>query len=322
MSVTLIGNHQKDPRANRDGYIAAMEEMMKENPKVAHVDCDLMGCINAGKLLNAFPKQTFNAGIAEQNAMGVASGMVATGMTVFLHSFGCFAARRLFDQAFLASGYSELPVHVIGSDPGVTAAFNGATHMPFEDGALYMTIPNAVVIDSCDYVQTKALTKAVAGYGKPSYLRLIRKDFKTIYGDDSQFEIGKGVTLKEGTDMTIISSGILLDEALLAGEQLEAKGISVKLIDMHTWKPLDDDLVREAVAQTGCIVTAENHQVGCGLGSAVANVLSQYCPAPLERVGIQNRFGQVGPQDFLMKEFNLTAEDIVAAAEKAIARKA
>lgn len=130
-----------------------------ENPKLVHIDCDLMGCINTGKLLKAFPAQTFNAGIAEQNAMGVASGMAATGLTVFAHSFGCFAARRMFDQAFLAAGYSELPVHVIGSDPGVCAAFNGATHMPFEDCALYMNIPNAVVIDSCDFAQTKALTR-------------------------------------------------------------------------------------------------------------------------------------------------------------------
>ncbi|MFR4415519.1 MAG: hypothetical protein ACLT4C_09950 [Butyricicoccus sp.] len=140
MSFTLIGKHEKDSRANRDGYVEAMLEMMAENPKLMHVDCDLMGCINTGKLLKAFPAQTFNAGIAEQNAMGVASGMAATGLTVFAHSFGCFAARRMFDQAFLAAGYSELPVHVIGSDPGVCAAFNGATHMPFEDCALYMNI--------------------------------------------------------------------------------------------------------------------------------------------------------------------------------------
>ena len=147
MSITLIGKHEKDSRANRDGYVEAMLEMMAENDKLVHIDCDLMGCINTGKLLKAYPERTFNAGIAEQNAMGVAAGMAATGLTVFAHSFGCFASRRMFDQAFLSAGYSELPVHVIGSDPGVTAAFNGATHMPFEDCALYMTIPNAVVID-------------------------------------------------------------------------------------------------------------------------------------------------------------------------------
>ena len=321
MSITLIGKHEKDSRANRDGYVEAMLEMMAENDKLVHIDCDLMGCINTGKLQKAFPERTFNAGIAEQNAMGVAAGMAATGLTAFVHSFGCFASRRMFDQAFLAAGYSELPVHVIGSDPGVTAAFNGATHMPFEDCALYMTIPNAVVIDSCDIVQTKSLTKKLAADNRPSYMRLIRKGFTTVYADGSEFEIGKGVTLKTGTDVTIIASGIMVDEALKAEELLAKDGISARVIDMHTWKPLDEELVLKAAAETGCIVTAENHQVSCGLGSAVANVLTEKCLVPLERIGIQNRFGQVGPQDFLMKEYNLTAEDIAAAAKKAIARK-
>lgn len=322
MSFTLIGKHEKDSRANRDGYVSAMREMMADNDKLVHIDCDLMGCINTNKLLKEFPNQTFNAGIAEQNAMGVAAGMAATGLTVFVHSFGCFAARRMFDQAFLSAGYSELPVHVIGSDPGVCAAFNGATHMPFEDCALYMTIPNAVVIDSCDYVQTYSLTKQLAKSENPSYMRLIRKGFTTVYADGSEFEIGKGVTLRDGTDVTIIASGILVDEALKAEEQLAAKGISARVIDMHTWKPLDEELVLKAAKETGAIVTAENHQVSCGLGSAVANVLTQKCLVPQERIGIQNRFGQVGPQDFLMEQYNLTAADIVAAAEKAIARKA
>lgn len=322
MSITLIGKHEKDSRANRDGYVEAMLEMMAENDKLVHIDCDLMGCINTGKLQKAFPERTFNAGIAEQNAMGVAAGMAATGLTAFVHSFGCFASRRMFDQAFLAAGYSELPVHVIGSDPGVTAAFNGATHMPFEDCALYMTIPNAVVIDSCDIVQTKSLTKKLAADNRPSYMRLIRKAFTTVYADGSEFKIGKGVTLKDGKDVTIIASGIMLDEALKAEELLAQEGVSARVIDMHTWKPLDEELVIKAAQETGCIVTAENHQVSCGLGSAVANVLTEKCLVPLERVGIQNRFGQVGPQDFLMKEYNLTADDIASAAHRAMKRKA
>ena len=322
MSYTLIGKHEKDSRANRDGYVSAMLELMEQDSSMVHIDCDLMGCINTGKLQKAFPNQTFNAGIAEQNAMGVAAGMAATGLKLFIHSFGCFAARRAFDQAFLSAGYSRLPVHVIGSDPGVCAAFNGATHMPFEDCALYMTVPNAIVIDSCDYAQTYALTRQLAKQPEISYMRLIRKGFTTVYADGSDFEIGKGVTLRDGTDVTIIASGILVDEALKAEEALAAKGISARVIDMHTWKPLDEELVIKAARETGAIVTAENHQVSCGLGSAVANVLVENCLVPQERVGIQNRFGQVGPQDFLMKEYNLTAEDIVAAAEKAIARKA
>ncbi|MBQ8143716.1 MAG: transketolase family protein, partial [Butyricicoccus sp.] len=272
MSFTLNGKHAKDSRANRDGYVDAMLELMAEDQTVCHVDCDLMGCINTGKLQKVFPNQTFNVGIAEQNAMGVAAGMAATGLNVFVHSFGCFAARRMFDQAFLSAGYSELPVHIIGSDPGVTAAFNGATHMPFEDCALYMTMPNAVVIDSCDYVQTKSLTRQLAKCENPSYMRLIRKNFVTVYEDDSEFEIGKGVTLREGWDVTLIASGILVDEALKAAELLAGQGIDARVIDMHTWKPLDDELVLKAAKETGCIVTCENHQVSCGLGSTVANL--------------------------------------------------
>ncbi len=322
MSFQVIGKHEKDARANRDGYVDAMLGIMENDKTVAHVDCDLMGCINSGKLLKAFPERTFNAGIAEQNAMGVAAGMAATGMKVFVHSFGCFASRRMFDQAFLSAGYSELPVHVIGSDPGVTAAFNGATHMPFEDCALYMTIPNAVVIDSCDYVQTKSLTEQLAGCDSPSYMRLIRKDCVQVYDDGSQFEIGKGVTLRDGKDVTVIASGILVDEALKAAELLsQVQGISARVIDMHTWKPLDEELILKAAAETGCIVTAENHQVSCGLGSAVANLLTQKSLVPLERIGIQNRFGQVGPQPFLMEQYNLTARDIAAAAVLALSRK-
>ncbi len=321
MSYTLIGKHEKDSRANRDGYVSAMLELMEQDKSIVHIDCDLMGCINTGKLLKAFPEQTFNAGIAEQNAMGVAAGMAATGLKAFIHSFGCFASRRAFDQAFLSAGYSQLPVHVIGSDPGVTAAFNGATHMPFEDCALYMTVPNAIVIDSCDYAQTYALTKQLAKQPGLSYMRLIRKGFTTVYADGSEFEIGKGVTLRDGTDVTIVASGILVDEALKAEEQLAAKGISARVIDMHTWKPLDEELILKAACETGAIVTAENHQVSCGLGSAVANVLTEKCLVPQERIGIQNQFGQVGPQDFLMEQYHLLAADIVAAAEKAIARK-
>lgn len=321
MNYTLSEKHEKDSRGNRDAYIEAMLELMQENENVIHIDCDLAGCINAGKLKKAFPDQFYNAGIAEQNAMGVASGMAATGCTVFIHSFGCFASRRMFDQAFLAAGYSELPVHVIGSDPGVTAMFNGATHMPFEDCALYLTVPNEIVIDSCDFAQTRSLTRKLAESGQPSYMRLIRKEFKTVYEDGADFEIGKGALLRDGSDVTIIASGILVTEALEAAEMLAAEGVSARVIDMYTWKPLDEELIVKAARETGCIVTAENHQVGCGLGSAVANVLARKAPVPQEFIGIQNRFGQVGPQEFLMEEYGLKARHIADAARRAISRK-
>lgn len=322
MSFTLVAKHEKDPRANRDAYCQALREAMAVDPSVLHIDCDLMGCINTNKLQKEFPKNVFNAGIAEANAVGVAAGLAATGKKVFVHSFGCFAARRCFDQAFLSAGYSKLNVKIIGSDPGVTAEINGATHMPFEDCGLYLNVPNAVVIDSCDYVQTYALTKElIENCDQLSYMRLIRKGFKTIYGDGSTFKIGKGVVLKEGKDVTLIGSGIMVDKVLEAQELLAAEDISAKVIDMHTWKPLDEELILASAEETGCIVTAENHQVATGLGSAIANVLAANKPVPMEMIGVQNQYGQVGPQDFLCEAYNMTAADIVAAAKKAIARK-
>ena len=321
MSFTLIGKHEKDSRANRDGYVTAMLEMMEKDPTVMHVDCDLENCINTGKLAKAFPERTINAGIAEANAVGVSAGLCATGKTVFVHSFGCFASRRVFDQAFMSAAYAKLPVHIVGSDPGVCAAYNGGTHMPFEDCALYLSIPDAVVIDPADYAQINCLTKKLAASGKFSYMRMIRKTFTTVYADGSDFEIGKGVTLKDGTDVAIIASGIMVDEALKAQEQLAAEGISAKVIDMFTWKPLDEQLIIDSAKGCGAIVTAENHQVKCGLGSAIANVLIQNCPVPMEMVGVEDRFGQVGAESFLREEYGLTAAHIVEAAKKAISRK-
>jgi len=322
MSFTLVGKHEKDARGNRDGYVNAMLELMAEDPTIVHVDCDLMSCINTTKLLKAYPDRTFNAGIAEANGMGVAAGLAATGKKAFYHSFGCFASRRCFDQAYLSAGYSKLNVKVIGSDPGVCAEVNGGTHMPFEDCGLYLNIPNAVVIDSADYNQTYALTKRLAkDCTTLSYMRLIRKGHIQVYGDGSDFEIGKGVTLKDGNDVTIIASGIMVDQALQAQEALAAEGISARVIDMFTWKPLDVDLILKAAAETGAIVTAENHQVETGLGSAIANVLIKNKPVPVEMVGIQNEFGQVGGIAALRKIYHLEPEDIVAAAKKVISRK-
>lgn len=321
MNFTLIGKHENDSRANRDAYVTAMQEMMAASDKVCHVDCDLHSCINTKKLEKEFPKQTFNAGIAEANAVGVAAGLTATGRKVFVHSFGCFASRRVYDQAFMSCAYAKLPVHIIGSDPGITAAYNGGTHMPFEDMALYMAIPEAVVIDPTDYAMLYNITKKLAESDKFSFMRMVRKGIVKVYDDGADFEIGKGVTLKEGKDVTIIASGIMVDEALKAQETLEAEGISAKVVDMFTWKPIDEELIVKSAGETGCIVTAENHNVKTGLGSAVAQVLAKNKPVPMEMVGVEDRFGQVGAQKFLQEEYGLTAEHIVSAAKKAISRK-
>ena len=302
-------------------FVTAMLDLMEKDSKVMHVDCDLENCINTGKLAKAFPEQTVNAGIAEANAMGVAAGLAATGRTVFMHSFGCFASRRAFDQAFMSAAYAKLPVHVIGSDPGVCAAYNGGTHMPFEDCALYMSVPEAVVIDPVDYAQINCLDQEAGRVRQVLPHAHDPQGFTTVYGDGSDFEIGKGVTLKEGKDVAIIASGIMVDEALKAQEQLAAEGISAKVIDMFTWKPLDEQLILASAAECGAIVTAENHQVKVGLGSAVANVVIKNNPVPMEMVGVEDRFGQVGAESFLREEYGLTAAHIVEAAKKAIARK-
>lgn len=324
MSYTLIGKHEKDPRNSRDGYVDAMMELMAKDPSVMHVDCDLYNCINTGKLEKEFPNQTFNAGIAEANAMGVAAGLTATGKKVWMHSFGCFSSRRAYDQAFMSAAYAKLGVKVLGSDPGVCAAYNGGTHMPFEDCALYMAIPNSIVIDTVDYNQVKALTKKLTEVKEQiSYMRMIRKGHIQVYGDGSDFEIGKGVTLKESDKdvVTVIASGIMVDEALKAYEALQAEGISIRVIDMFTWKPIDEDLIVKAAKETGAIVTAENHNCAEGLGCAVARVLAAKCPTPVEMVGVHDQFGQVGAQSFLQEAYKLTSEEIINKVKAVIARK-
>ena len=321
MSFTLIGKHEKDPRASRDALALTLNEMMAADPSICYVDCDLMGCINTKQLRKNYPDRAFEAGIAEANGAGIAAGLAATGKKVFFHSFGTFSSRRCYDQIYMSAG---LTVHVLGSDAGVTAAFNGGTHMPLEDAGMYLSIPESTVLDPCDYVQLESVTRQLPGITRGvTFTRFVRKDVIQVYGDGSRFEIGKGVVLHASDKdvCTVIASGIMVDEALKAWEQLQAEGVSVRVIDMFTWKPLDEALLLQAAHETGAIVTAENHNVTCGLGSAVANCLVKNCPTPQEFVGVQDRFGQVGPQSFLMDEYGLRAANIVEAVKKAAARK-
>jgi transketolase len=324
MTVKLIGNHEKEPRACRDALALTLNELMGADKSICYLDCDLMGCINTKMLRKNYPERAFEAGIAEGNAAGVAAGLAATGKKVFLHSFGTFSSRRIYDQIYMSAAYAGLTVHVLGSDAGVSAAFNGGTHMPLEDGGMYLNIPEATVLDAADYAQLESITRQLPGISKGvTYTRFVRKSVIRIYEDGSQFEIGKGVTLHESGDdqATIITSGIMVDEALKAYEVLKAEGIPVRVIDMFTWKPLDVELVAKAARETGAIVTAENHNITCGLGSVVARCLAQTAPAVQEFVGVQDLFGQVGPQDFLMDEYGLRAANIVAAVKKAVSRK-
>ena len=323
MNVKLIGKHEKDSRACRDGLALTLNEMMAEDKSICYVDCDLMGCINNKMLQKNYPDRAFEAGIAEGNGAGVAAGLAATGKKVFFHSFGTFSSRRCYDQIYMSAAYAGLSVRVLGSDAGVTAAFNGGTHMPLEDAGMYLSIPETTVLDPADYAQLASITRQLVNVEVVSYTRFVRKGIIKVYDDGSEFEIGKGVVLHESDKdvATIITSGIMVDESLKAYEALQAEGISVRVIDMFTWKPLDEELVIKAAKETGAIVTAENHNVTCGLGSVVANCLAKNCPTIQEFVGVQDQFGQVGPQDFLMDEYGLRAANIVAAVKKAVARK-
>ena len=323
MNVKLIGKHEKDSRACRDGLALTLNEMMAEDKSICYVDCDLMGCINTKMLQKNYPDRAFEAGIAEGNGAGVAAGLAATGKKVFFHSFGTFSSRRCYDQIYMSAAYAGLSVRVLGSDAGVTAAFNGGTHMPLEDAGMYLSIPETTVLDPADYAQLASITRQLVNVEGVSYTRFVRKGIIKVYDDGSEFEIGKGVVLHESDKdvATIITSGIMVDESLKAYEALAAEGIHVRVIDMFTWKPLDEELVIKAAKETGAIVTAENHNVTCGLGSVVANCLAKNCPTIQEFVGVQDQFGQVGPQDFLMDEYGLRAANIVAAVKKAVARK-
>ena len=323
MNVKLIGEHKKDSRACRDGLALPLNEMMAEDKSTCYVDCDLMGCVNTKMLRKNYPDRAFEAGIAEGNGAGIAAGLAATGKKVFFHSFGTFSSRRCYDQIYMSAAYADLSVRVLGSDAGVAAAFNGGTHMPLEDGAMYLSIPGTTVLDAADCDQLASITRQLVNVEGVSYTRFVRKGVIQIYGEGSDFEIGKGVVLHESAQdaATIITSGIMVDESLKAYEALQAEGISVRVIDMFTWKPLDEDLVIKAAKETGAIVTAENHNVTCGLGSVVANCLAKNCPTVQEFVGVQDLFGQVGPQDFLMDTYGLRAANIVESVKKAIARK-
>ena len=323
MNVKLIGEHKKDSRACRDGLALTLNEMMAEDKSICYVDCDLMGCINTKMLRKNYPDRAFEAGIAEANGAGVAAGLAATGKKVFYHSFGTFSSRRCYDQIYMSAAYAGLSVRVLGSDAGVTAAFNGGTHMPLEDAAMYLSIPETTVLDPADYDQLASITRQLVNVEGVSYTRFVRKGIIQVYGEGSEFEIGKGVVLHESDKdvATIITSGIMVDESLKAYEALQAEGINVRVIDMFTWKPLDEELVIKAAKETGAIVTAENHNVTCGLGSVVANCLAKNCPTVQEFVGVQDLFGQVGPQDYLMDVYGLRATNIVEAVKKAVARK-
>jgi len=305
----------------RNAYCQTLIELARENERIVVLDADLMSSMGMVPFLKEFPERTFNCGVQEADMMGIAAGLSITGKIPYSHTFGTFATRRCYDQVFMSGAYAKANVRIIGSDPGVTSAYNGGTHMPFEDLGIMRNIPEMSVIVLTDSVMLKDIIKQLVELYGMFYIRLLRKNAIKIYKEGTTFKVGKAVKLKDGTDVTIIANGIMVAEALNAVYMLEEKGVSSRVLDMFTLKPIDKAGIIKCAKETGAIVTAENHNIINGLGSAVAEVLVENIPTPMERVGVKDLFGEVGPVDYLKERFKLTASDIVKKAEKVLKRK-
>lgn len=305
----------------RSVFARVMEDMASKDERVIYMDCDLMNSIGMAKYWKEHSEKAINCGIQEANMIGVAAGMSATGLIPYVHTFGTFATRRVMDQVFVSAAYAKLNVRIIGSDPGITASLNGGTHMPFEDMGMMRCIPNVTIIEPTDSIMLEDIIRQTKDQYGVFYIRLSRKKSEQIFEQGSTFQIGKSAKIRDGKDVTIFATGICVAEAVKAAEILEKEGIHAAVSNMFTLKPIDQSAVIEAAKTTGAIVTAENHNIINGLGSAVAEVLAEHASAPLERVGAKDRFGEVGPVDYLKKTIGLTAQDIAQAAKKAIARK-
>lgn len=312
---------EKEAREMRAVYCQTLQELARENDRICILDADLVGSSGVKPFFQEFPDRAVDCGIQENNMIGVAAGLSAAGMIPFAHSFGPFASRRCVDQIFISCAYAKANVRIVGSDPGVTAAYNGGTHMPFEDMGTLMSIPKITLVEPTDSVQLRWLLQTLEKEYGVYYIRLLRKNAVGVFEEGSQFQLGRFARLREGTDAAVVCSGIMVGEALKAAALLEGEGIRIAVLNAFTWKPMDDETLAEYARSCGCVVTAENHNILGGLGSAVANSLSRSCPVPVEMVGVEDAFGEVGTEDFLRRRFDLTAEHIVRAVRAAMARK-
>ncbi len=307
--------------ATREAYGKALVELGEKNDKVVVLDADLAAATKTGMFKKAFPDRFFDAGIAECNMIGVAAGLATTGYTVFASSFAMFAAGRAFEQIRNTIGYPHINVKIGATHAGISVGEDGASHQCCEDIALMRTIPGMVIINPADDVEARAAVLAMADYDGPAYLRFGRLAVPRINPLDYEFKLGKGVQLCDGKDVTIIATGLMVGEALAAKETLANEGISARVINMHTIKPLDKEIVAAAARETGAIVTAEEHNIIGGLGSAVAEAVCEVCPVPVMRVGVEDKFGASGPAVEMLKIYGLTAEQIVEKAKEAVKAK-
>ncbi len=305
----------------RSGFGAGLLEVGKRNNNVVAMCADLIGSLKMDAFKNEFPERFFQTGIAEANMIGMAGGLATAGKIPFTGTFANFTTARVLDQVRQTVAYSNKNVKICASHAGLTLGEDGATHQTMEDISMMKNLPNMVVINPCDYNQTKAATIAIAEYEGPVYLRFGRPKVPIFTPADQEFKIGEALMLNEGADVSIFATGHMVWKAIEAGEILAEKGIDAEIINIHTIKPLDKDAVLKSAAKTGCVVSAEEHLRNGGLGDNIAQILALNNPLPMEMVAVDDKFGESGTPDQLMTKYGLDTKDIVAAAERAVARK-
>ncbi|PQJ23328.1 transketolase family protein [Tenacibaculum sp. SG-28] len=309
-----------EKKDTRSGFGDGLTELGKTNPDVVALCADLTGSLKMNEFAKNHPERFYQVGIAEANMMGIAAGLTIGNKIPFTGTFANFSTGRVYDQIRQSIAYSDKNVKICASHAGITLGEDGATHQILEDIGLMKMLPGMTVINTCDYSQTKAATLAIAQHHGPVYLRFGRPKVP-VFMNDQPFEVGKGIQLTEGTDVTIVATGHLVWEALQAAEQLEDKGISAEVINIHTIKPLDEEIILKSVAKTGCIVTAEEHNKYGGLGESVARCLATNNPTPQEFVAVNDTFGESATPAELMAKYGLDDKAIIAAVEKVIKRK-
>lgn len=310
-----------EKKDTRSGFGAGLSELGKTNPNVVVLCADLTGSLKMDAFQKEHPDRFFQIGIAEANMMGIAAGLTIGGKIPFTGTFANFSTGRVYDQIRQSIAYSDKNVKICASHAGLTLGEDGATHQILEDIGLMKMLPNMVVINPCDYNQTKAATIAIANYHGPVYLRFGRPAVPNFTPTELNFEIGKAILLNEGSDVTIIATGHLVWKAIEAGNQLAARGINAEILNIHSIKPLDNEAILKSVLKTKCVVTAEEHQLNGGLGDSVAQLLARHLPTPQEFVAVNDSFGESGTPDELMTKYGLDTVNIINAVEKVIKRK-
>ncbi len=308
-------------KATREAYGEALKKLAASNPDVVVLDADLSGSTKTSEFKKAAPERFFNVGIAEQDLIGTAAGMAIAGKIPFASSFAMFAAGRAFEIIRNTVAYPKLNVKIAATHAGLTVGEDGASHQAIEDISLMRSIPNMTVINPADSIEAEQAVLKAAEVNGPVYIRLGRMSVEDVYDQQYKFELGKGVELKKGSDITIIATGIMVQESLKAAKKLSEEGIEARVINIHTIKPIDKDIIINAAKETGAIVTAEEHSIIGGLGSAVLEVLSDSCPVPVKRVGVSDTFGESGKPAELLEKYHLTQKDIQEACKAAIELK-